>query len=374
MRRPGPRLRAQIVKELLSILRDPRSRLVLIGPPLIQLLVFSFAATLDVTRVDLAVYNRDTGRGAYELLAQIGAAGFVNHVYNVHSPARRQALIERRQVIAAIEIPPDFSRRLAAGRRASAQIILDGRRANAAQITLGYLDEIAARVGATLTPTRLANNSAARDSTVVRHWFNPNLIYRWYIVPGLSGILTTLIALIVTALSIARERELGTFDQLRVSPTTPTEIIVAKSVPALVIATALGLVMIGAGVCIFGIPFRGSFLLLLASLLLFVLSIIGIGLTISAVSATQQQAILGAFAVAVPTVILSGFATPVENMPTLLQWLAQAVPLTHFLIIAEGCFVKAIPPGLLFAHAWPMAVIALVTLGMAVVVVRTRLD
>lgn len=369
MRLLGPRLRAQILKELLSILRDPRSRLVLIGPPLIQLLVFSFAATLEVNRVDLAVYNRDTGRAAYELTAQISAAGFVAHVYTVHSPTQRRAMIERRQVIAAIDIPPDFSRRIAAGRGATAQVILDGRRANAAQITLGYLDDIAARVGATLVPA----SPTANDPVAIRHWFNPNLTYRWYIVPGLSGILTTLIALIVTALSIARERELGTFDQLMVSPTTPTEIIVAKSVPALVIATALGLVMIGAGVFVFGIPFRGSFGLLLASLLLFVLSNIGIGLTLSAVSATQQQAILGAFAVAVPTVILSGFATPVENMPVVLQWFAQAVPLTHFLIIVEGCFVKALPPALLFAHAWPMAVIAIVTLGMAVVVVRARL-
>lgn len=365
----NPRLRAQIVKELLSILRDPRSRLVLVVPPLMQLLIFSFAATLEVNHVDLAVYNRDTGRASYELLAQIGAAGFVDHVYTVHSPDRRRALIDREQVIAAIDIPPDFSRAVAAGRTASAQVILDGRRANTAQITLGYLDEIAARTGAVLLP----GGPGARDPTVVRHWFNPNLIYRWYIVPSLSGILTTIIALIVTALSIARERELGTFDQLMVSPTTTSEIIVAKTVPALLIGTVLGLLMIGAGVFLFGIPFRGSFLLLLMSLVLLILSVVGIGLTISAICATQQQAILGAFAVAVPMVVMSGFATPVENMPRALQWVAEMLPLTHFLVIVQGCFVKALPPAVVFAEAWPMAVIALVTLVFAQAFVRRSL-
>lgn len=363
------RLRAQIIKELLSILRDPRSRLVLIVPPLMQLLIFSFAATLEVNHVDLAVYNRDTGRASRELLAEIAAAGFVDRLFMVHSAAERRALIDREQVMAAIDIPPDFSRAVAAGRTATAQVILDGRQANAAQITLGYLNQIAARTGAVLVP----GSVGAHDRTVVRHWFNPNLIYRWYIVPSLSGILTTIIALIVTALSIARERELGTFDQLMVSPTTTFEIVVSKTVPALLIGTALGLVMIGAGVFLFGVPFRGSFVLLLMSLILLILSVVGIGLTISAICATQQQAILGAFAVAVPMVVLSGFATPVENMPRVLQWVAEAMPLTHFLVIVQGCFVKALPPAVVFAEAWPMAVVALLTLAFARAFVRRRL-
>ncbi|AWN15518.1 ABC transporter permease [Salinisphaera sp. LB1] len=363
------RLRAQIIKELLSLLRDPRSRIVLIVPPLMQLLIFSFAATLELNHVDLAVYNRDTGRASHELLAELGAAGFVDHLVMVHSPAERRALIDRERVIAAIEIPPDFSRDVVAGRTATAQVILDGRQANAARITLGYLNEIAARTGAVL----VAGGSHARDPTVVRHGFNPNLIYHWYVVPSLSGILATIIALIVTALSIARERELGTFDQLMVSPTPTSEIIIAKTVPALLIGTLLGLVMIGVDVFLFSVPFRGSFVLLLMSLGLLILSVVGIGLMISAIARTQQQAILGAFAVAVPMVVLSGFATPVENMPRVLQWVAETLPLTHFLVIVQGCFVKALPPAVVFAEAWPMAVMALVTLGFAQAFVRRRL-
>ncbi|HEY0887728.1 MAG TPA: ABC transporter permease, partial [Ramlibacter sp.] len=209
---------------------------------------------------------------------------------------------------------------------------------------------------------------------VVRHWFNPNLVYRWFIVPGLSGILALFSALLITSLSIARERELGTFDQLLVSPTSTAEIIVSKSLPALAIGTVLGLFMVGAGVLLFGIPFTGSFGLLLPSLVLFILSVVGIGLMISAVSMTQQQAIMGAFAVGVPAVLMSGFATPVENMPTVLQWLAQAIPLTHFLVIVEGSFLKAMPAGDILASLWPLALIALATLTMATAFVRGRLQ
>jgi ABC-2 type transport system permease protein len=208
----------------------------------------------------------------------------------------------------------------------------------------------------------------------VRNWFNPNLVYQWFIVPGLAGILAFFSALMLTALSIARERELGTFDQLLVSPASTLEIIVSKSLPALAIGTVLALLMVGAGAVLFGIPFAGSFWLLLAGLVLFILSVVGIGLMVSAVSATQQQAILGAFAIGVPAVLMSGFATPVENMPVALQWLAQAIPLTHFLEIVHGSVLRATPAADLLASLWPLALIALVTLSMAVVFVRGRLQ
>ncbi|NDP37819.1 MAG: ABC transporter permease [Rhodoferax sp.] len=363
------RLRAQIVKEMLSILRDPRSRLIVFVPPLMQLLIFTFAATLEVRNADIAVYNHDAGHWSYEMVARVGAADFVSEVRTVHSPDELRGLIDRRKVIAALVFPPDFSRDIAAGDTATVQVIVDGRRSNAGQITVGYLNVIAADVAA----------AARRDTrnvspVVVRHWFNPNLIYRWFVVPALSGILVFFSALMITALSIARERELGTFDQLLVSPTTTLEIIVAKTVPALAIGAVLGLMMIAAATFLFGVPFQGSFWLLLPSLLLFTLSVVGIGLMISSVSATQQQAILGAFAIGVPAVLMSGFATPVENMPLVLQWMAQAIPLTHFLVIVEGTFLKAMPASDILANTWPLAVIALVTLTMATVMVRSRLQ
>ncbi|MCK9539259.1 ABC transporter permease [Dokdonella sp.] len=363
------RLRAQIVKELLSILRDPRSRLIVFAPPLLQLLVFTFATTLEVRNANIAVYNQDGGHWSYEMEARVGVADFVDKVHTVHNRDELRRLIDQRKVIAALDMGPDFSRNIAAGGTGALQVIVDGRRSNAGQITVGYLNAIAAEVAVD------ARKEPQRASpVVVRHWFNPNLIYRWFVVPGLSGILVFFSALMITALSIARERELGTFDQLLVSPTTTTEIIVAKAMPALAIGTVLGLMMIAAATFLFGVPFTGSFWLLLPSLLLFILSVVGIGLMISAVSATQQQAIMGAFAIGVPAVLMSGFATPVENMPLVLQWMAQAIPLTHFLVIVEGTFLKAMPASDIVANAWPLAVIALVTLTMATVFVRGRLQ
>lgn len=366
---PNARLRAQMVKELLSILRDPRSRLVVFLPPLMQLFIFAFATTLEVRNADIAVHDRDAGRWSHEFVARVAAADFVNEVHTVHSRDELRALIDERRVIAAIDMGPDFSRDIAAGRPATVQVIVDGRRSNAGQITVAYLNTIAADVGA-------AARRDTRDATpiVVRNWFNPNLIYRWFVVPALSGILVFFSGLMITALSIARERELGTFDQLLVSPTTTTEIIIAKAVPALAIGTVLGLLMIAAATFGFRVPLEGSFWLLLPSLELFILSVVGIGLMISSVCATQQQAILGTFAIGVPAVLMSGFATPVENMPTVLQWMAQGIPLTHFLILVEGTFLKAMPLSDIIANTWPLAVIALVTLSMAVIFVRSRLQ
>ena len=302
-------------------------------------------------------------------MARVGAADFVSELRTVHSPDELRGLIDRRKVIAAIDIGPEFSRDIAAGNTGAAQVIVDGRRSNAGQIAVGYLNTIAADVGA--DARRTTRNASP---VVVRHWFNPNLIYRWFVVPALSGILVFFSALMITALSIARERELGTFDQLLVSPTTTLEIIVAKTMPALAIGAVLGLMMIAAAAFAFGVPFEGSFWLLLPSLLLFILSVVGIGLMISSVSATQQQAILGAFAIGVPAVLMSGFATPVENMPTVLQWMAQAIPLKHFLVIVEGTFLKAMPASDIIANTWPLAVIALVTLTLATIFVRSRLE
>ncbi|MBV6415678.1 MAG: putative multidrug ABC transporter permease YbhR [Steroidobacteraceae bacterium] len=362
------RLRAQFIKEALSILRDPRSRMVVFVPPILQLLVFASAATLEVRNVDIAVYDQDAGRWSHELVQRLERAHFIARVRHVDSERSLHDLLDHGEVIAALDIPVDFSRGVAAGAGGRVQVLVDGRRSNSGQITVAYLSTIAAEMGAEVEPDALSPTPA-----VVRHWFNPNLIYRWFIVPGLTGILALFSALLITSLSIARERELGTFDQLLVSPTSTPEIIISKSLPALAIGTLLGLLMVAAGVFLFRIPFTGSFGLLLLGLVLFILSVVGIGLMISAVSMTQQQAILGAFSIGVPAVLISGFATPVENMPVFLQWLAQAIPLTHFLAIVEGSFLKAMPPGDVLASLWPLLVIALGTLTTATLFVRGRL-
>jgi drug efflux transport system permease protein len=372
----NPGLRAQVIKELLSFLRDPKMRLVLVGPPLMQLLLFSFAVTLEVRHIDLAVFNEDAGRSSYELIARVGASSFVDEIITVGSAAQLADLINRRRVLAALHIPADFSRDVAAGRTARAQLLLDGRRGNSGQIASGYLGAVVAAWGGEIRS--LGAGGEVRPGPAapisVRNWFNPNLTYRWFVVPSLAGMLAMMISLLITSLSIAREREMGTFDQLLVSPASPTQIIVGKMLPGLIIGSALSTLMVAAGAFGFRIPFTGSFMLLLICMVVFILSVVGLGLMVSSVCDTQQQAILGVFALAVPIVLISGFATPVENMPRVLQLAAEASPLKHFLIIAQGSFLKALPLKEVLRNLWPLLVIAAVTLSAAVLIVKRRLQ
>ncbi|NND89555.1 MAG: ABC transporter permease [Granulosicoccus sp.] len=367
------RLKTLIVKELLSYLRDPRTRMILLGPPLMQLLIFSFALTLEVKNVDIAVLNNDSGTLGTELVQAVSAAQFTDEITIAYHAGTLERLIDEGKVLLAVNIPAEFSRKTLRDGSGSVQILLDGRRANAAQLASGYLNTITREVGAR-SAAMSTGDATPFPGIQLRHWYNPNLSYRWFIVPSLSGVLALLISLLVTALSIARERELGTFDQLLVSPISPTEIIIGKSIPALMIGAALGTIMILAGVLLFRIPFTGSVTMLAMALPVFILSGVGIGLSISAVCQTQQQAILGAFALIVPIVLTSGFATPVSNMPGWLQTVSLANPLRHYLIIAQGSFLKAMPATQVLANTWPLLLIAAGTLSFAVWLVRRRLQ
>ena len=364
------RLWAQVIKELLIYLRDPSVRISLVVPPLLQLFVLSGAATLEVRNVDIAVVDDDLGRASHEFVQRVAASYFVRNVISAPNPDAVTKLIDERKVLAGVHIPADFSRDIAAGRPVEIQAVVDGRRANAGQITANYLDAIARQLGADLAQTQ--TNGYVEAS--VRNWFNANLTYVWFIVPAMTGILVMFSAMTITALSISRERELGTFDQLMVSPLTPLEIVITKSAPAFVIGTFLASMMIAACAWVFHIPLAGSLPLLLLSTELFIFSMVGIGLMLSAICNDQQQAILGAFAVGYPLIMVSGFATPVENMPGWLQVVAQASPLEHFLIIIQGSFTKAMPPHDVFANAWPLIVIAFVTMSAAIVIVKRRLE
>lgn len=366
----SPRVRAQVIKEFLSILRDPKSRMILIGPALMQLLVFAFAATLEVRNIDMAVVNQDQGRWGEELTQRLSHSFFVRSIVTSQNRGEAERLIEQGKVLGAIHIPETFSRDLISSKNASIQAILDGRKGNASQITLGYVQWILADIN-----SEIGISTADFFKRIsLRHWFNPNLTYQWFIVPSLAGTLVMFATLMVTSLSIARERELGTFDQLMVSPCTSSEIIFAKVVPAVTIGLFLGITMLTAGIFLFGIPFRGSFILLILSLTLFILSNVGIGLMISSICQTQQQAILGAFSIGVPAVLMSGFATPIENMPRTLQWIAEAIPLKHFLIIVQGSFLKAFPAENLMQNAWPLLIIFGISFSASVLFVRSRLQ
>jgi ABC-2 type transport system permease protein len=366
------RLKALIVKELLAVLRDPKGRTVLIVPPIMQLLVFSYAATLEVTNVDVLVLNRDNGHWSQDLVQEIQGSPTFRSIRFTNSPDEVRVAIDTQKVIAAIEIGPTFSRDIEGSRPAKVQLILDGRRSNASQIVSGYLSRI---VGTLAAETPAGQRMASSAVTVVaRNWFNPNLTYQWFMVPNRVASIALLIGLIVTALSIARERELGTFDQLMVSPLRTHEILIGKLIPPMMIGLFHITIYILAAVFIFGVPLRGSLFLLYGSAVFYLAAVVGLGLFISALSMTQQQAILGAFLFMVPAMLLSGFATPIENMPSWLQPITYVNPLRYFLVIVKGVFLKDIPAVEVARQTIPLLLIAIVTLSAASWLFRRRLE
>jgi ABC-2 type transport system permease protein len=366
------RILSLLIKEILAVWRDKNSRMVLIVPPLMQLFIFAWAATLDVKNVPIGILNLDHGEQAFELVQRFYGSPVFNKIQHLNSVDEIAPFIDNQNGLMVLHFDAQFSRNLDAGKSADIQLILDGRKSNTTQILFGYASTIisqynqdfAAKAGFAIQSTEL----------IPRQWFNPNLLYYWYNVPCLCGILSMLTSLMVTALSVARERELGTFDQLLVSPMLPIEILIGKALPAIFIGMAEGTLVIIAGVFVFQIPFTGSLPLLYFSMFVFVCSIVGVGLFISSLCSTQQQAILGTFVFMSPAVSLSGFATPVENMPVWLQYLTVVIPLRYFLVIAKGTFLKAIPASVVFNNTWQMAILAVITLSAATWLFRKRLE
>ena len=365
------RILALVRKEFLALLKDPKSRAVLIVPPLIQLLVFGYAASFDLKDVPYAVYNEDPGSSSRELLARFAGAGSFRLVAQVRSEAEVAPLVDTRQVLVVLHLGPRFSADLAAGRPAPLQLIIDGRNSNTAMLALGYVRQVVNRFNDDTITARGLRGPPARLQT--RAWFNPNLESRWFFIPGIVGMLTLVVTMLVTALTVAREREQGTFDQLLVTPLRPGEILVGKTVPGLVIGVVQATVILLVATLWFEVPFLGSAAVFYAGLVLFLLSGVGAGLLVSALSATQQQGLLGAFLFMVPAVILSGFATPIANMPQPVQLLTYVDPLRYFLVVLRKVFLEGAGFDIVFDQLWPMALIGVATLALAGWLFRHRL-
>ena len=362
---------ALAIKELLALLKDKKSRFVLIGPPIAQLLIFGYAATFDLNDVRMAVYNEDRGGASRELVARFVGSPHFQPVAFLDHDAQVPPLIDEKQALMVLHIGPRFSADLARGESGQVQVILDGRNSNTAMLALNYVRTIvtdfnlrwAAEHGGAKPPARLQ----------MRPWFNADLASRWFIVPGIVGLLTLVVTTIVTALSVAREREAGTFDQLMVTPLRPLEILIGKAIPGLLVGLVEGSFIIFMAVWWFEVPLRGSLGALYLGLFLFLLAAIGIGLMISSLSVTQQQGLLGAFLFLVPAVILSGFATPIANMPDLVQGITYANPMRYFLIILRGVFLEGDGYAQLLSQYWPMALIAVINLLLAGWLFRHRM-
>jgi ABC-2 type transport system permease protein len=381
------RLLTLIRKEFQIILGDKQARLLVVMPVILQTALFPLAATLEIKNATLAIYDQDGGPAAIELAQRLRAqtTAFTAFI-DISGEQQLNDTIERQRALAVVRIPPDFSRRIAAmGEMAAAsaggsaaaapqlQLLLDGRRTNAGQIAAGYIQQIAQTFQQDLAGRRAGAAAATPPSALVaQNWFNPNLDYLDFLLPCLIALITTTGILIVTTLSVAREREQGTFEQLLVSPYTPEMIMAGKLAPALVIAMFQATLILIAAVFIYQVPFQGSLLLLYAGITLYALALAGVGLFISALCATQQQAFISMFAFMMPAMILSGFAAPVENMPVWLQHLTWINPIRHFMELVKAIYLKNATPAHFAALSWPLLVIGAITLGSAAILFRKK--
>ena len=366
------RILALARKELLAVLKDRRTRLSLLVPVLVQTLVFGYAASYDLNRVPYVLFARDSGEAASALIARFDGTGLFRRVATVTRERDLRAAIDARRALLAISIPQDFSRRLAAGRSAEVQLIADGRNSNTANTALGYAQAIISAFNAHWRAEHGASPPPVRLLT--RAWFNPNLVTRWDMVPGLIGTLTLLQTLLLTAMSVAREREQGTFDQLLVTPMRPAEIMAGKALPAMLIGITQASGVLLVAQLWFRIPFEGSFAVLYGGLVLFVLAAVGIGLVVSALSYTMQQAMLYSFVLLMPFTLLSGLTTPIANMPRVLQYFTRVNPLRYAIDIAQRVYLEGAGPRLLLPDLWPLALMAVVTLSAASWMFRHRLQ
>jgi ABC-2 type transport system permease protein len=339
------KVRYFFVKELIQTLRDKRIRVTLIVPPIFQLIVFGYAANMDVKHIRTAIRDLDQSVESRDLIGRFGSSKYFDIVSFPNTPKEVKDLINQGNVTVSIEIPTDFSRKLKKGDTATVQIVLDGTESNTALIALGYANQILSEFSTQVLVKRLnrAGMIGFEEAGVElqhRTWFNPNFESRLFYIPGVIASIAFLIPIILTAQAIVREREIGTLEQIMVTPIRSWELMLGKTLPFALIGL-LDVIMIALiGVFWFEVPLRGNPLVLLSGAVLFLMSSVGVGLFISTICSTQQQGQISTFFFTMPAFTLSGFAFPIENMPEWIQYLTYANPLRYFLVIIRGVFLK----------------------------------
>jgi ABC-2 type transport system permease protein len=365
------RMLALTQKELLAILKDPRSRYNLLIPPILQCLIYGYVATYDLNDVPYAVLDQDRSAASQQLLARFDGSGVFRRVANLSRAADVAKTINERQALLVLQINADFERKLLTGKQADLQVIADGRNSNTAGTATGYVGSIVESFNHSWRADH--GESASPISITTRAWYNPNLETRWHMIPALIGTLTLIQCLMLTGLSVAREREQGTFDQLLVTPFRPVEIMIGKALPPMLVGIVQATLVLLVAQLWFRIPFAGSFVTLYIGLSLFLLAAVGMGLLLSAVSATMQQALLFTFLLIMPFSLLSGLTTPVSSMPMWLQYVTLINPLRYAIDIAHRVYLEGVGLGLLIPELWPLVVIATVSLSASSWMFRHRL-
>jgi ABC-2 type transport system permease protein len=374
------RIAQLLIKEFLQLKRDKSARFRLLIPPIIQMLLFGYAATFEVFNVSTAILDQDHSPESRALIAAVVHSSRFEMTTAAQTQKEAEAAVESSDAQLAIVVPAGFSELLRKGQSAPVQVLADGTNSNTALVALGYFGEVTAKFGQGYALDLAQRTGKALGQPLVhidvarRYWYNPNLNSRWFFVPGVIGTLLLITIVNLTAFAIVREREVGTLEQLLVTPIRPVEFIIGKTLPFFIIGLIEVAIIASIGMFWFKVPFAGNPLLLFAGTCLFLLSVLAIGLLISTLCQTQQQAFASNFFVLNPMFILSGFAFPISSMPHALQWLTLLDPLRYYLIIIRGTFLKGVGIDYLWPQMLALAAISLTLLTLSVLRFRKSLD
>jgi ABC-2 type transport system permease protein len=356
------RIKHIVIKEFIQLFRDKRSVFFLFVTPVIQLMVFGYVATFDVNSISTAFYDLDKSSESRELERQLTSSGYFAVRHRPSSPQEITELIERGQVLCAIQVKSGFSKDLKRGIPTQIQIIIDGTDSNTAMIAMGYANTVIARYARENAISPVTPVISTVDFRT-RVWYNPDLRSRNYMIPGVVALIVMLTCLLVTSMSVVRERESGTMEQLMVTPIRPMELMLGKTIPSAIIGFFDMFFITFVGVFWFNVPIKGELYFLVLCTAIYLVPVLSIGLFISTISKTSQQAMMASFFFFQPAILLSGFVTPIENMPQVFQYITYLNPLRYFLVILRGIFLKGVGIDML----WPQMT-ALFTIGVMVLV------
>lgn len=369
-----------LLKEFLQMKRDRSARFRLLVPPIVQMLLFGYAATFEVFNVATVILDQDQTQESRALIADFVHSSRFRLVAIASGTREVREAVESSQAQLGILVPPGFAGLLRKGQSAPLQVLVDGTNSNTALIALGYAGQIASTFGQSYAQDLAQRTGRALPRPLVkvslqeRYWYNPNLNSRWFFVPGVIGTLTLITIVNLTAFAIVREREVGTLEQIMVAPIRPIEFIIGKTLPFFLIGLLEVSIVAAVGMLWFEVPFRGNPLVLLLGTSLFLLSVMAIGILISTLCKTQQQAFASNFFVLNPMFTLSGFSFPISSMPVALQWFTYLDPLRYFLVIIRATYLKGVGIEVLWPQMAALAALGLGLFALAVLRLRKSLD
>lgn len=365
------RIFSLVVKEFKATLSDKGNRNMILISPLLQLLIFCHVATLEVKKVYMAVYDKDNTVMSRNLINKYEATPIIDKVYRVESREEMVNLVNHEKVFLVVTIPQNFEKNILNGTGSQVQVLMDGRRSNASQISSSYVQSITQSY---LSELNESEKTQPKVEVRTRNLFNPALNYQWFALVCMIGILAMNMTFSITALAIAQEKELGTFDQVIVSPLKSSEIILGKTIPAIAIGLFDATLMLIGSKIFFKVPIEGSLAVMYLCIIVFLLAMSGIGLAISTICKTQQQSMLGMMLFMMPLMTLSGFMTPIDNMPFFFQKLAEINPLTYFFVLIRGTFLKSLDAATVIANLTPLMIMAAVTMTFSIWFFNKKLD